>query len=73
MADNDSGVISRLRRFKRLSERTALLMIGIPDYETYLAHMQSHHPEHSVMSRAEFIKRAQEGRYAGKKLNKCPC
>lgn len=42
------------------------LMVGIPDYETYLAHMQLTHPGKPVMSYEEFFRERQEARYGGK-------
>ena len=30
--------------------RTARLMIGVPDYETYVAHRRANHPQEPVMS-----------------------
>ena len=40
---------------KRLREG-ARLMIGVPDYETYVAHMRQAHPGQPVMSYAEFFR-----------------
>ena len=61
-----------LRVWKRLKE-TGRLMVGVPDYEKYCAHMRAHHPEHSVLTEQDFLARAQEARYGGKKAGKCPC
>jgi uncharacterized short protein YbdD (DUF466 family) len=38
-------------------------MIGVPDYETYAAHMRRIHPEQPVMSYAEFFRERQSARY----------
>lgn len=38
-------------------------MVGIPDYETYLAHRRAHHPEERVMSYPEFFRERQSARY----------
>lgn len=74
MADEKPDTrLKRGRRFYARAKQTALLMVGVPDYENYLKHMQSQHPELLPMSKHDFFKRAQEGRFAGKKLNKCPC
>lgn len=70
---NFDTISARLNRLQSIAKKTALLMIGVPDYNNYLEHMQLHHPELPKMTKAEFFQRAQEGRYAGKKLNKCPC
>jgi len=46
------------------STRTARLMIGVPDYDTYVAHMRANHPEQPIMSYAEFFRERQQARYA---------
>ena len=43
--------------------QTARLMVGVPDYETYLAHRQAHHPSEPVMSYTEFFRERQQARY----------
>lgn len=50
--------------------RTARLAVGVPDYETYLAHMQRHHPDVAVMSREAFFVERMEARY-GKGRSRC--
>jgi uncharacterized short protein YbdD (DUF466 family) len=44
--------------------RTARLMIGVPDYETYVAHRRAQHPDQPVMSYVEFFRERQQARYA---------
>ncbi|HXW24758.1 MAG TPA: YbdD/YjiX family protein [Xanthobacteraceae bacterium] len=44
--------------------RTARLMVGIPDYETYVAHRKANHPGQAVMTYEEFFVERQEARYA---------
>jgi uncharacterized short protein YbdD (DUF466 family) len=44
--------------------RTARLMIGVPDYETYVTHRQAKHPGQPIMSYVEFFRERQEARYA---------
>jgi uncharacterized short protein YbdD (DUF466 family) len=39
-------------------------IIGAPDYERYVAHMESHHPGCAVMSRDEFMRQRLESRYS---------
>ena len=41
----------------------ARLMIGVPDYETYAAHMRRMHPDQPAMSYAEFFQERQSARY----------
>lgn len=47
--------------------RTARLMVGVPDYETYVAHRRASHPGEPVMTYAEFFKERQDSRYGAKK------
>ncbi len=53
--------------------RTARLMVGIPDYETYLEHRRTMHPGEPVMTYEEFFRERQDARYAvGRgKFNRC--
>ena len=43
--------------------QTARLMVGIPDYDTYVAHRRTHHPSEPVMSYTEFFRERQKARY----------
>ncbi|HEX3994390.1 MAG TPA: CstA-like transporter-associated (seleno)protein [Acetobacteraceae bacterium] len=44
--------------------QTARLMVGVPDYDTYVAHRRSMHPDQPVMTYQEFFRERQEARYA---------
>ena len=46
------------------------LMVGVPDYGTYLRHMQATHPEREPMSYEAFFVERQQARY-GAKLGRC--
>jgi uncharacterized short protein YbdD (DUF466 family) len=39
------------------------LIIGVPDYDTYVQHMRLHHPERPVMSYPEFFDERMRARY----------
>ena len=52
---------------------TARLMVGIPDYQTYLAHRQAHHPAEPVMSYPEFFRERQQARYGGSRGSHSCC
>ncbi|WP_439814250.1 YbdD/YjiX family protein [Zavarzinia sp. CC-PAN008] len=41
------------------------LMVGLPDYDAYVAHRQANHPGLEVMTRAEFVRERQAKRYGG--------
>ena len=42
------------------------LMVGVPDYGSYLAHHQATHPERPAMSYEEFFNERQAARYASR-------
>lgn len=44
--------------------RTARLMVGVPSYDTYVAHRRANHPTQPVMMYQEFFRERQEARYA---------
>ncbi len=41
----------------------ARLMVGVPNYETYVEHMARTHPDQAPLSRAEFFRDRQDARY----------
>ncbi|CAI7649700.1 unnamed protein product [Penicillium palitans] len=47
------------------------LMVGLPDYDTYVAHMRATHPDRPVMSYEAFFRERQEARYGGKSGGRC--
>ena len=53
--------------------RTARLMVGVPDYEAYVAHRKAQHPGDAVMSREDFFRERQASRYGanGGKISRC--
>ena len=60
-----------LRRFFSGVRETANMMIGIPSYENYLAHMASRHPDIPPMSEIEFFRNRQEARYGAGRAGCC--
>ena len=54
-----------LSKFDKYLGQAARLMVGLPDYDTYVAHLRSEHPELPVMSYEEFFRERQEARYGG--------
>ncbi len=46
------------------SVRAARLMIGVPDYDTYVEHRRVNHPGLPIMTYEEFFVERQEARYA---------
>ena len=57
----------------RQFRKTARLMIGVPDYDTYVAHRRAAHPGEPVMTYAEFFRERQDSRYGAKggKISRC--
>ncbi|WP_312043346.1 CstA-like transporter-associated (seleno)protein [Erwinia sp.] len=51
------------------------LMVGVQDYQTYLRHMQLHHPADKAMTEKDFHRYCLEARFpsAAGKVGKCPC
>lgn len=47
------------------SVQTARLCCGVPDYDTYVTHLRTHHPERAIPSYAEFFRERQIAHYRG--------
>jgi len=58
-------VFNDLSKFGKYLGQAARLMVGLPDYDTYVAHLRSEHPDLPVMSYEEFFRERQEARYGG--------
>jgi uncharacterized short protein YbdD (DUF466 family) len=55
----------------RRAVQSARLMVGLPDYDAYVAHLRRHHPGREVPSRAAFFRTAQAARYGGRQGRCC--
>ena len=62
--------VSLNKLWRRLCE-TGNLMVGLPDYERYVAHNRTRHPGKPVMSRAEFVAERTARRYEGRGAGRC--
>lgn len=62
-----------LRQALQRAAQTARLMVGVPDYGQYVAHMRAHHPELPVLDAGAFCALMQQRRYGGVTVGKCPC
>jgi uncharacterized short protein YbdD (DUF466 family) len=60
-----SGLRDDVRNAGRYLGQAMRLMVGLPDYETYVAHMRETHPDRDVMSYEEFFRERQVARYGG--------
>ena len=52
-----------LRRIASCMCDAARLMIGVPNYDVYVAHVRRTHPEATPMTYAEFFRERQNARY----------
>jgi len=55
--------IASASEFLRRVRQTANLMVGIPDYDAYLAHRRAHHPHELPLTREEFVRNRTDSRY----------
>lgn len=60
----------RLRSAWRLLVQTGRLIVGVPDYDLYLAHMRRTHPDTPPMTREAFFANRLEARY-GRGATRC--
>lgn len=60
-----------LRDAMRRVRETARLMVGLPDYDFYLARRRLAHPGEPAMTRAEFHRERTERRYGGGATGGC--
>jgi uncharacterized short protein YbdD (DUF466 family) len=56
--------VHKLKRIWKRAVQTARLMVGVPDYDTYVAHRKAHHPDEPIMSYTEFFRERQNARYS---------
>lgn len=68
-AERETG----LRRFWLRLREGGALMVGVPDYDRYLAHMRAQHPDLAPLTREAFVRGRMEARYGGSGTGKCPC
>lgn len=62
--------LARIASGARRLRQSLRLMVGVPEYGTYVAHMRDKHPHQQIMSYQEFFRERQEARY-GSKINRC--
>ncbi|WP_050464012.1 YbdD/YjiX family protein [Herbaspirillum autotrophicum] len=66
------NILQELLTLKRYAGQTMRLMVGVPEYEVYVAHMQQTHPEQTPMTYEAFFRERQEARYGGKgRVGRC--
>jgi uncharacterized short protein YbdD (DUF466 family) len=70
MMDESRNMLRKIRQGLRYVGQSIRLMVGMPEYSTYLEHMKKAHPERVAMSYPEFFRERQEARY-GSKIGRC--
>ena len=55
----------------RYFAQTARLMVGVPDYGTYVAHMKATHPDQEPLSYEAFFINRQQARYGRGRAGCC--
>ena len=60
--------LSRMGKYLRQAAR---MLVGMPDYDTYVEHMQKNHPDQPVKDYATFFRERQDARYGGKGGGRC--
>ncbi|MBN4667443.1 YbdD/YjiX family protein [Pandoraea nosoerga] len=68
MLDEVGNELGKVGRYLGQAMR---LMVGLPDYDTYVAHMRATHPDRPIMSYEAFFRERQEARYGGKSGGRC--
>jgi uncharacterized short protein YbdD (DUF466 family) len=59
------SLLERVTSAWTLARDTARRAVGVPDYDAYLEHCRTHHPERAPMAYAEFFAERQQARYRG--------
>lgn len=59
------------KKLLRNLQQSFRLMVGVPDYESYVRHRQEKHPGQKIMSYEEFFRERQERRYRGAGSGRC--
>ncbi|WP_426211606.1 YbdD/YjiX family protein [Massilia sp. TWP1-3-3] len=58
-------MFGELKQAGRYLGQSMRLMVGLPKYGNYVAHMQATHPEQPVMTYEQFFRERQQARYGG--------
>jgi uncharacterized short protein YbdD (DUF466 family) len=58
-------MLSDFKAIKERFQQMSRLMVGIPDYDAYVAHRMVQHPDLPVMTYEEFFRDRQMARYGG--------
>jgi uncharacterized short protein YbdD (DUF466 family) len=66
-------MLKQIKKIWEYRKQFLSLLVGVPSYEKYVEHMETHHPGEPIQSRKEFFCEAQNARYNGKdgKVSRC--
>jgi uncharacterized short protein YbdD (DUF466 family) len=64
-------VFKDLARMGKYLGQTARLMVGLPDYDAYVQHTRTVHPDRTPMTYEEFFRERQAARFEGNRNGKC--
>jgi uncharacterized short protein YbdD (DUF466 family) len=66
---------TRIKEIGRRAAQMLRLMVGVGDYDGYLAHCHHCHPELQPMTRTEYFRYSQAARYPNGDgaIKRCPC
>ena len=64
-------MLATLAQAGRYLGQSMRLMVGLPEYDTYLAHMEREHPDNTAMTYEEFFRERQEARYGSGRSGGC--
>lgn len=60
-----SDLVEAGKQAGRYLGQSMRLMVGLPEYDAYVAHHEKTHPDLPMMSYEEFFRERQEARYGG--------
>ncbi|MDY0241229.1 MAG: YbdD/YjiX family protein [Rhodospirillaceae bacterium] len=63
-------MLDEFKQFTKLLKQTGRMMVGVPDYDTYVEHRRVTHPDQPVMTYEEFFIERQNSRYGGR-IGRC--
>ena len=64
-------MLNELIQAGRYLGQSMRLMVGLPEYSTYVSHREQTHPGEPMMSYEEFFRERQQARYGGGKSGGC--
>jgi len=69
--DAPASALTLASTFWQRAVQGARLMVGVPDYDAYVAHLREHHPDVRPLTRGDFFRAAQKARFGGRQGKCC--